>query len=209
MDGYLKAYQLPEAGTAVEKAAMAAHATRTHKTYLPNGDPGNFILNGLPPVSGAPFASPGVTDDGNSNINTRRYKAANIQIDAVLNKKGWHYPQQRIITLWDDVQDTVQGKRPPQPFFFRGATGETIEFWHTNLVPNYYELDDFQVRTPTDILGQHIHLVKFDVSGFRRVIQRLQLRGRHVQPRRGARADLRHQQGGWPVRVRRWRPAVL
>src|SRR5262249_41379714 len=32
------------------------------------------------------------------------------------------------------------------------------------LVPNYYELDDFQVRTPTDIIGQHIHLVKFDVT---------------------------------------------
>ena len=31
-------------------------------------------------------------------------------------------------------------------------------------MPNYYELDDFQVRTPTDILGQHIHLVKFDVT---------------------------------------------
>ena len=34
----------------------------------------------------------------------------------------------------------------------------------TNLVPNYYEVDNFQVRTPTDILGQHIHLVKFDVT---------------------------------------------
>ena len=33
-----------------------------------------------------------------------------------------------------------------------------------NLVPNVYELDDFQIRTPTDILGQHIHLVKFDVT---------------------------------------------
>ncbi len=31
-------------------------------------------------------------------------------------------------------------------------------------MPNVYELDDFQVRTPTDILGQHIHLVKFDVT---------------------------------------------
>ncbi|MDB5904243.1 MAG: copper oxidase, partial [Betaproteobacteria bacterium] len=40
---------------------------------------------------------------------------------------------------------------------------DVIEYWHTNLVPAYYELDDFQVRTPTDILGQHIHLVKFDV----------------------------------------------
>ena len=26
------------------------------------------------------------------------------------------------------------------------------------------ELDDFQVRTPTDTIGQHIHLVKFDVT---------------------------------------------
>ena len=25
-------------------------------------------------------------------------------------------------------------------------------------------LDDYQVRTPTDVIGQHIHLVKFDVT---------------------------------------------
>ncbi len=31
-------------------------------------------------------------------------------------------------------------------------------------MPNYYLVDDFQVRTPTDIIGQHIHLVKFDVT---------------------------------------------
>src|SRR5208282_3794723 len=48
--------------------------------------------------------------------------------------------------------------------FFRSNTQDTIQFWHTNLVPNYYELDDFQVRTPTDIIGEHIHLVKFDVT---------------------------------------------
>ena len=54
--------------------------------------------------------------------------------------------------------------RAPEPFFIRTATNDAIEFWHTNLVPNYYELDDFQVRTPTDVIGQHIHLVKFDVT---------------------------------------------
>ena len=27
-------------------------------------------------------------------------------------------------------------------------------------MPTDRELDDFQVRTPTDIIGQHIHLVK-------------------------------------------------
>ncbi len=35
---------------------------------------------------------------------------------------------------------------------------------HTNLVPEYFEMDDFQVRTPTDIIGQHIHLPKWDLT---------------------------------------------
>ncbi len=112
----------------------------------------------------APYAPPGVRGDGESNVNIRRYKAAILQIDTVFNKKGWHFPQQRMLTLWGDVAPTVTGVRPPQPFFFRSNTDDTIEYWHTNLVPNYYEMDDFQVRTPTDVLGQHIHLVKFDVT---------------------------------------------
>jgi hypothetical protein len=81
----------------------------------------------------------------------------------VLNKKGWHYPQQRMIALWDDVEAIRNGTLAPEPFFFRANAGDLVEYWHSNLVPAYYELDDFQVRTPTDILGQHIHLVKFDV----------------------------------------------
>lgn len=162
--GGLFAYQLPEEGTPVEKAAMKWNATRSHETSLPNGHAGTFTLNGLPPNHGAPYAEPGVSDDGNSVGHPRRYQAAVIQTDVVLNKKGWHYPQQRFITLWEDVQSTIDEVRPPQPFFIRTATGDTTEFWHTNLVPNYYELDDFQVRTPTDVIGQHIHLVKFDVT---------------------------------------------
>jgi len=162
--GNLFAYQVPEDGTAVEKAAMKFHATRTFATFLPNGNPGNFITNGLPPKPGAPFADPAVSDFGDAVGTPVRYKGANIQMDVVLNKKGWHYPQQRIVSLWEDVAPTISGVRPPEPFFMRADTGDTVEFWHTNLVPNYYELDDFQVRTPTDILGQHIHLVKFDVT---------------------------------------------
>ena len=161
--GGLVAFELPEDGTAIEKAAMAAHATRTHASFLPNGDPGNFTLNGLPPAHGAPFANPSVNEEGNGDLDVRRYQGAAIQTDVVFNKQGWHFPQQRMITLWQDVQPTISGERAPQPFFIRANTGETIEFWHTNLVPDYYELDDFQVRTPTDIIGQHIHLVKFDV----------------------------------------------
>src|SRR5206468_2043379 len=113
---------------------------------------------------GAPYANPSVNDAGNPVGVPRRYKAAVIQTDVVINKKGWHYPQQRMLTLWGDIKDTFQGSRPPQPLFFRATTGDSIEFWHCNLVPSYYDLDDFQVRTPTDIIGQHIHLVKFDVT---------------------------------------------
>src|SRR5271166_5515724 len=162
--GGLDAFRLPEEGTPVELAAMKQHATRTTPSSQPNGQPGNFILNGLPPAPGAPYADPSVTDFGNANIHKRRYQAAVIQLNVVLNKPGWHFPQQRMISLWQDVADTIGGKRPPQPLFFRSNTQDTIQFWHTNLVPNYYELDDFQVRTPTDIIGQHIHLVKFDVT---------------------------------------------
>ena len=161
--GALTAYALPEDGTAVERAAMAANARRAVFTSEPDGKPGNFISNGLPPAHGGPYARPDVDDNGNAVTNTRRYKAAVIQNDVVLNKVGWHYPQQRFLTLWNDVAPTLSGERPPEPLFFRANSGDSIEYWHTNLVPGYYELDDFQVRTPTDIIGQHIHLVKFDV----------------------------------------------
>jgi uncharacterized protein YijF (DUF1287 family) len=163
-DGGLIAFRLPDDGTLIEKVAMKTHAIRTRPTPLPNGDLGNFVLNGLPPVPGAPYASPGVDDNGNPVGIPRRYKAAVIQTDVVLNKQGWHFPQQRFLSLWGDVAAIFGGSRAPQPLFFRATTGDSIEFWHTNLAPSYYELDDFQVRTPTDVIGQHIHLVKFDVT---------------------------------------------
>jgi hypothetical protein len=165
----LAAFELPEDGTAVEKAAMAYQQLCHHPSFTPLGAPADFRTNGMPQKPGAPYADPAT--DGNcisvikpDESNFRRYKAANIQMDVVFNKEGWHFPQQRMLTLWQDVAPTVSGTRPPEPFFFRANSGDVVEYWHTNLVPNYYELDDFQVRTPTDILGQHIHLVKFDVT---------------------------------------------
>lgn len=180
----LNAKQLPEDGTPVEKVAIAFNGQRCRKTFLPDGSAANpfgaqnypecavpadanFILNGLPngPQLGAPFADPAVNDKGAPVGKKRTYKAAAIQMDARFNNKNWHYQQQRLLTLWQDVVKTINGTRPPEPFFFRAnSKDDFIEYWHTNLVPNYYQVDDFQVRTPTDILGQHIHLVKFDVT---------------------------------------------
>jgi len=166
-----QATAVPEAGTATEQAAMAFHAVRNHASFtsdgsttLPNGLTANFITNGRPAVKGAPFADPCVNDTGGAAGAARTYKGANIQLDLKINKAGWHFPQSRISVLWDDVLPTLNGTRTPEPLFIRANTNDCVTFYHTNLVPRVYTQDDFQVRTPTDIMGQHIHLVKFDVT---------------------------------------------
>ena len=158
------ATKIAETGTAAEIAAMVYHEQRLHASYKPDGTAANFVLNGLPRKPGAPFADPCISDTGTAIGNPRTYKAAAFQLDIKLNKAGWHYPQSRILALWADVAPTQSGAKPPEPFFFRANTNDCITFYHTNLVPGHYEQDDFQVRTPTDIIGQHIHLVKFDVT---------------------------------------------
>src|SRR5262249_33064221 len=63
----LKAIKLDETGTDVEKIAMRYHATRLHNTFFPDGSPATgaagFVLNGRPPVAGAPYADPAVELD--------------------------------------------------------------------------------------------------------------------------------------------------
>ena len=163
------AQPIPETGTAVETAAMNFHATRNHATCLPNGTCGvQFTTNGRPAVAGAPIADPCVNYQGTAVGTPRTYKVADIQDDVKINKRGWHFAQQRFISLWEDVDDFlgtngILPKKAPEPLFIRANSNDCIELWLTNLVPKEYLLDDFQVRTPTDILGQHIHLVKFDV----------------------------------------------
>ena len=183
----------PESGTDLEKVAMAFHAKRAHPSTAINLDgttaSADFIVNGGLPMPSAPYNEPCIDDTGKSFLtgqpgnffdgtggtgtigvpqfgadNPRIYKGANIQIDAVLNKAGYHFPQQRIIALWDDVMPTINKVRPPEPFVIRLNTYDCAKYLHTNLVPEYYELDDYQVRTPTDIIGQHIHLPKWDLT---------------------------------------------
>ena len=166
---HVNAYRLPEEGTDEEKVAMNYHAQCTHPTFNSLGGNALYRTNGRPPVSGAPYADPGVISPSDSDVcppleKWINYKAAVVQTDIVLNKLGWHYPQSRLLTLWGDVVDTLNGTKPPEPFFIRANSHVGVNYWHTNLVPDYYLLDDYQVRTPTDIIGQHIHLVKFDVT---------------------------------------------
>ena len=195
-----KAVFYPEEGTDLEKVAMGYHAQRNHASTALNTDgttsAGDFVLNGLPPVPGAPYQDPCVSDTGEALVGGGSfnffgsglpgaggdeyfqgpitagrawdapftYAAANIQIDAVFNKVGYHYPQQRIIALWGDVLATINKQRAPEPFVMRLNSFNCAKYQHSNLVPKEFEVDDYQVRTPTDIIGQHIHLPKWDLT---------------------------------------------
>lgn len=166
---------LPEDGTALEKAAMQFHAgqfpggvpfttrfgwdTRAYPGWNAWGRPAYFPVNGRPPTPGAPYADPCP-----AGTPMRRYRATYLQTDVVTNKSGWHDPQARLITLERDAQATLSGARLPEPFFIRANSGDCVEFEATNLIPDALEEDDFQIFTPTETIGQHIHLVKFDVT---------------------------------------------
>lgn len=122
-------------------------------------DQRRFLVNGLPSVQGAPYANPCPL-----GAPARTYKGAYIQFGLTVNKDGWHDPQARIAVLERDIKPILNGDRLAEPFFIRARSEECIEFHATNLIPNALNLDDFQVFTPTDTIGQHIHLVKFDVT---------------------------------------------
>ncbi|WP_093565552.1 hypothetical protein [Methylobacterium sp. 174MFSha1.1] len=95
----------------------------------------------------------------------RRYAVSAVQFDMTVNRAGWHDPQARIAVLTGEADAWKEARSArAEPFFFRGFSGECIELRHTNELPKDLELDDFQLRVPTDTIGQHIHLVKFDVT---------------------------------------------
>jgi hypothetical protein len=165
-DQTLRVTWLPEAGTADEQNAMAYHENTGLNTPVAGAWTTNarFYLNGLPRQPGAPFADPcgvrgvamGVPDS---------VKAAAFQLDTIwFNKARWFFTQHRMFGLWSDVAAFRNGSRAPEPMLFRVHDNTCLTYHLVNLVPEEYEQDDFQVQTPTDVIGQHIHLVKFDVT---------------------------------------------
>ena len=159
---------LPHDGTPLEKVAMDFHSRGNIPSRTPDGRPAGLAVNESPPRPGAPFANPctgWVFDDDAFGQRTRRYHVSAIQTDLIVNRAGWHDPQARINVLDEDVpRFENKATTKASPFFFRANSGDCIEFFHTNRTHEYLALDDFQVKTPTDTIGQHIHLVKFDVT---------------------------------------------
>lgn len=166
---------LPANGTSAEQAASRFHAglfpgavsvmtssgfpAKGYPAFTANGESARFLVNGQPPAPGAPYANPCPP-----SAPVRTYRAAYVQLDGTVNSAGWHDPQMRTVVLEKDYQATLAGTRPPEPLFVRAQSGECVVFQATNTIPDALEGDDFQIFTPTDTVGQHIHLVKFDVT---------------------------------------------
>ena len=166
---------LPPDGTPPEQAAMAFHAGRfpegapyvtpsgfpaaIYKAYTPEGKYVRFVVNGQPPKPGAPYANPCPP-----SAPERQIRLAYLQVNLVTNNAGWHDPQARIMVHEEDVDATFAGTRKIEPLVMRANSGECVVLEASNLIPGFLRQDDFQIFAPTDTIGQHVHLVKFDVT---------------------------------------------
>ncbi|MGN1224625.1 MAG: multicopper oxidase domain-containing protein [Ruminococcus sp.] len=100
------------------------------------------------------------------------FELAVVQANIIYNRYGWHDPQGRFFVLKEDIErhgtlenylDKVNcGKIRPEPLVIRANAGDCVEIRMTNLLPEFIEESPFQLKTLTDIIGFHIHLVKFD-----------------------------------------------
>lgn len=104
--------------------------------------------------------------------NVKVFEIAMIQADVCYNRYGWHDPQGRFFVLKEElerhggleeyIRKVESGKIQAEPLVIRANAGDCIELRTTNLLPEYLEASPFQLRTRTDIVGHHVHLVKFD-----------------------------------------------
>lgn len=60
------------------------------------------------------------------------------------------------------VNKIEKGVLRAEPLVIRANAGDCVEIRLTNLLPEYLKESPFQMETKTDIVGYHIHLVKFD-----------------------------------------------
>ena len=100
------------------------------------------------------------------------FEIAVVQAKITYNSYGWNDPQGRFFVLKEDleyhggldsyIRKVEEQKIRVEPLVIRANAGDCIEIRFTNLLPEYLEESPFQMETLTDIVGFHVHLVKFD-----------------------------------------------
>ncbi len=100
------------------------------------------------------------------------FEIALVQAKLTYNRYGWHDPEGRFFVLKEELERrggleayirmVEEEKIRVEPLVIRANAGDCIELRTTNLLPEYLEANAFQPRTRTDIVGHHVHLVKFD-----------------------------------------------
>lgn len=110
------------------------------------------------------------TDSCDTNVKV--FEIALIQAKITYNSFGWHDPQGRFFVLKEELEKhgglesyickVECGEIMAEPLVIRANAGDCIEIRLTNLLPEFLEESPFELRTLTDIVGYHIHLVKFD-----------------------------------------------
>lgn len=129
----------------------------------------NFVNNFEP---GALYADTCPCKEEKCLKDIKVFEIALIQAKVTYNRYGWHDPQGRFFILKEElerhggldsyIRKLESGRICAEPLVIRANAGDCIEIRLTNLLPEYIEESPFQMRTLTDIVGYHIHLVKFD-----------------------------------------------
>lgn len=146
------------AGKAIPQAKLDLEQKVQNINYTGNA---NTEANAKP---GAPLTDP--CQPGSREVT---YNVSVMQRDVIYNEAGWHDTQGRFLVLNKDVPKMLAKnpdgtyKHQPEPLFFRVNAGDCINFNLTNLLPNWFGGDAFQQLVQTNMMGQHIHLVKYDV----------------------------------------------
>lgn len=141
--------------------------------------PGGGVTNKPTPLERANFvenAVPGALYTDTCPCHTDRkikvFEIAMVQAKITYNRYGWHDPQGRFFVLKEElerhggleryIRKVERQEIKVEPLVIRANAGDCIELRTTNLLPEFIEASPFQQRTRTDIVGHHLHLVKFD-----------------------------------------------
>ena len=110
------------------------------------------------------------TDDCQAEIKV--FELALVQAKITYNSYGWHDPQGRFFVRKEElekhgglknyIRKVECGQIQAEPLVIRANAGDCIEIRLTNLLPEFLEGSPFELKTITDIVGEHVHLVKFD-----------------------------------------------